>query len=56
MSREEAFKVLGLHPDADETAIKAAHRRLMRNLHPDTGGSDYLAQQINRARDVLLGK
>lgn len=56
MSREEAFKVLGLHPDADEAAIKAAHRRLMSNLHPDKGGSDYLAQQINRAKDVLMGK
>jgi len=56
MSREEAFKVLGLAPDADQAAIKAAHRRLMRNLHPDKGGSDYLAQQINRAKDVLMGK
>ena len=55
ISREEAYRVLGLKPGADKAAIKAAHRRLMSNLHPDKGGSDYLAQQINRAKDVLLG-
>lgn len=56
MGREEALKVLGLKDDANEEEIKAAHRRLMANLHPDKGGSDYLAQQINRAKDVLLNK
>ena len=35
--------------------IHAAHRRLMRMAHPDTGGSDWLASRINQARDVLLG-
>jgi len=54
MSREEALQVLGLPPDADQMQIKAAHRRLMTKLHPDQGGSDYLASQINAARDVLL--
>jgi len=56
MSRDEAFKVLGLKSGASKADIKAAHRRLMSNLHPDKGGSDYLAQQINRAKDVLLGR
>ncbi len=55
MSRETAFKTLGLKMNAGADEIKAAHRRLMANMHPDHGGSDYLAQQINRARDVLLG-
>lgn len=55
MSREVAFKTLGLKMDASPQEIKTAHRRLMANMHPDHGGSDYLAQQINRARDVLLG-
>ncbi len=54
MTRDEALKVLGLGPHADETAIRAAHRRLIAALHPDQGGSSYLAAKINQARDVLL--
>ncbi len=51
---EEAYAILGLAPGADAEAIKAAHHRLMKQLHPDHGGTDYLASKINRARDVLL--
>jgi hypothetical protein len=54
MTVEEAYDILGLAPDADEAAIKAAHHRLMMQLHPDHGGTDYLATKINRARDMLL--
>ena len=54
MSVEEAYAILGLAPGADAEQIREAHRRLMVKLHPDHGGSDYLATQINRARDVLL--
>ena len=54
ISVEEAYAILGLAPGADAGAIRAAHRRLMNQLHPDHGGTDYLATKINRARDVLL--
>ena len=53
---EEAWAILGLAPGADAEAIKAAHHRLMKQMHPDHGGTDYLATKINRARDVLLGR
>ncbi len=56
MTREEAYAILGLEPDADDQAVKTAHRHLMASFHPDRGGSDYLAALINRARDLLLGR
>ena len=55
MTRERAYEILGLAPGADDTAIREAHRRLMLKNHPDHGGSAYIAAEINRARDILLG-
>ena len=55
MGREDALDVLGLTEGATEKEIKEAHRRLMSGMHPDHGGSTYLASKINQAKDVLLG-
>jgi hypothetical protein len=54
MSRGEALEVLGLEPGADEAEIRAAHKRLLRLVHPDRGGSAYLARKVYQARDTLL--
>lgn len=54
MSRGEALEVRGLEPGADEDDIRAAHKRLLRLVHPDRGGSAYLARRVYAARDTLL--
>lgn len=54
MTETLALEILGLDGNASREDISAAHRRLMQKMHPDRGGSDYLAQRINQARDFLL--
>ena len=54
MTRDEAYQVLGLEPGAPPETIRDAYRRLMKKMHPDQGGTNYLAARINEARKVLL--
>ena len=55
MTKDKAYEVLGLKADATKEDIIAAHKKMMQKVHPDRGGSDYLAAEINTAKDTLLG-
>ena len=54
MTVAQALDIPGLNEGATEEEIRAAHKKLMQRVHPDVGGSNFLAKQLNAARDVLL--
>ncbi|WP_289086499.1 DnaJ domain-containing protein, partial [uncultured Spongiibacter sp.] len=54
MNESQALAILGLKAGASADDIVRAHRSLMQKLHPDRGGNDYLASQLNAAKELLL--
>jgi hypothetical protein len=56
MSKEEAYQILGLQPGASVDEIQKSYRTLMKKLHPDQGGTSYLAARVNQARETLLSR
>ena len=55
MSRQEAADILGVDVNAPPEDVRTAHKKLMQKIHPDRGGSDALAKQINQAKTILMG-
>ena len=54
MNTQEALSILNLKPKASKEEIISAHKRLMQKNHPDKGGSEHIASQINQAKEWLL--
>ena len=54
MGRQQAADILGVEINASDEEVRMAHKKLMQKIHPDRGGSELLAKQINTAKDVLM--
>ena len=56
MSKSEALEILGLKSFKDKSEVNKSYHKLMQSVHPDKGGSAYLARKLTQARDVLIKK
>lgn len=56
MSVKEAYEILGLEEGANDEDIKASYKKLMKKVHPDSEGSEWMAAKLNEAKDILLNK
>ena len=56
LTETEAWEILGLNPGSSKEEVTRTHRELMQKIHPDRGGSNYIASKLNLARDLLLKK
>ncbi|KAH9386540.1 DnaJ-like protein subfamily C member 19 [Nematocida major] len=55
MTIKEAMRILGVDVLTAPT-IDTNYRALLRRNHPDLGGSEYLSQKINEAREMLMSR
>ena len=54
MTVDKAKDIFGFKTVDSSEQVTKRHRELMQKNHPDRGGSDYLAAQINEARECLM--
>lgn len=54
MNVDKAKEIFGLKEIESAEQVTKRHRELMQKNHPDRGGSDYLAAQINEAKECLI--
>ncbi|CAN1274861.1 Mitochondrial import inner membrane translocase subunit TIM14-1 [Linum perenne] len=55
MTKREAALILGVRERTPAKDVKDAYKRIMKVNHPDQGGSHYISNKVNEAKNILLG-